>query len=93
MGTIRRSRGFSMVELIIVIAVISALAAMAVVGVSRHRMDAEDARVQANLSSIYKAMAAFRGIYGRYPRDKAELGQFFPIPSDFDLRYQINPNG
>lgn len=93
MGTMQRSRGFSMVELMIVIAVISALAAMAVVGVSRHRMDAEDARVQANLGSIYKAMAAHRSIYGRYPRDKAELGRFFPVPADFDQRYQINPNG
>lgn len=93
MGAMRRSRGFSMVELIIVIAIISALAAMAAVGVSRHRMDAEDARVQANLGSIYKAMVAFRGIYGRYPQNKAELGQFFPIPSDFDQRYQINPSG
>lgn len=93
METTRRSRGFSMVELIIVIAVISVLAAMAAVGVSRHRMDAENARVQANLGSMYKAMVAYRGIYGRYPRDKAELGQFFPVPSDFDQRYQINPNG
>ncbi|MBI4227165.1 MAG: type II secretion system protein GspG [Candidatus Omnitrophica bacterium] len=75
----------------IVVGLIGLLAALAVIGVSRHRQDAEDTRMQAELSSIYKAMEAYRFLHGRYPTTYAELREFISIP-DFAGRYEINPS-
>lgn len=84
-------RGFSLPELALCAAIIGLLSALAVVGIIRHRQNAEDTRVQAELNSIYKAMEAFRQVYGRYPASYAQLREFISIP-DFDQRYDINPN-
>lgn len=84
-------RGFSLPELMVVAGIVALVGAVAAVGVARHRQDAEDIRTQAELSSIYKAMQAFRQIYGRFPRNSAELRPFVSIP-DFDNRYEVNPN-
>lgn len=85
------TRGFSLPELMVVAGVIALVGAVATVGVSRHRQDVEDIRTQAELGSIYKAMQAFRQIYGRFPSNSAELRPFISIP-DFDNRYEVNPN-
>lgn len=85
------ARGFSLPELMVVAGVIALVGAVATVGVARHRQDVEDIRMQAELGSIYKAMQAFRQIYGRFPRNSAELRPFISIP-DFDNRYEVNPN-
>lgn len=85
------ARGFSLPELMVVAGVIALVGAIATVGIARHRQDAEDIRTQAELGSIYKAMQVFRQIYGRYPRNSAELRPFISIP-DFDNRYEVNPN-
>lgn len=80
-----------MLELIVVTGVIALVGAMAVVGVSRHRDNAEDVKMQSELTSIHKAMEAYRQVYGRYPANYAELQPFISIP-DFANRYEINPN-
>lgn len=84
-------RGFSLTELTVVVGVIGLVSTVAVVGVVRHRQDAEDSRMQAELTSLYKAMEAYRAIYGRYPARYQELRQFISIPN-FDQKYEINPN-
>ncbi|GEM_PF-3693449 len=84
-------RGFSLTEMMVVTGVIAMVASISVVGVSRHRENAEDVKMQAELSSIYKGMEAFRQVYGRYPASYAELQPFVSIP-DFNNRYDINPN-
>lgn len=85
------ARGFSLAELMVVVAIISLVAALAVVGISRHRQNAEDVRMQAELASIYKAMEAYRFVHGRYPAAYADLREFIEIP-DFANRYELNPN-
>lgn len=85
------ARGFSLSELMAVAGIIALVGTAATVGIVRHRQDAEDIRMQAELGSIYKAMQAFRQIYGRFPRSNAELRPFISVP-DFDNRYEINPN-
>lgn len=90
-GNDRAVRGFSLTELMVVTGVIAMVAAIAVVGVSRHRNNAEDVKMQAELNSIYKGMEAYRQVYGRTPVSYAELQPFVSIP-DFANRYEINPN-
>lgn len=87
----RRRSGFSLTELMVVTGVIAMVAAIATVGVSRHRQNAEDVKMQAELNSIYKGMEAYRQVYGRTPVSYAELQPFVSIP-DFNNRYDINPN-
>lgn len=84
-------RGFTLPELMVTAGVITLVAAIGTVGISRHREDAEDARTQAELTSVYKAMEAYRQVYGRYPRNSAEIRPFVSI-ADFDRKYEINPN-
>jgi len=86
-----RNRGFSLQELTIAAAIVGLLVAATAIGVRRYRENAEDVRMQAELTSIYKAMEAFRSVNGRYPRSYAELRPFIAIPN-FDQRYEINPN-
>jgi len=88
---IRSRRGYSLPELMTVLGVIGAVAGMATVGILRHRQDAEDVRMQGELASIYKAMEAYRNVYGRYPRSYAELSEFISVPN-FNAKYDINPN-
>lgn len=87
----RRNLGFSLVEVMVVAAVIGGLAAAMTLGLSRYRQNSEDVRTQGELASIYKAMEAYRQVYGRYPAGYGQLSQFISIP-DFDSRYEINPN-
>ncbi len=70
---------------------IAALVAAAVVGLIRHRQEAEDKRMEAELTSIYKAIQSYQMIYGRYPRTYGELSEFIEIPN-FNARYDLNPN-
>lgn len=87
----KSNRGFSLQELTIVTAIMSLLVVATVIGVRRYRENAEDARMQAELVSIHKAMEAFHLVNGRYPQSYAELRPFITIPN-FDQRYEINPN-
>lgn len=87
----RKQTGFSLPELLVVAGVVTLVAAIGTVGVVRHRQDAEDVRTQGELTSIYKAIEAYRQVYGRYPRNSVELRPFVSIP-DFDQKYEINPN-
>ena len=56
----------------------------------RYRFNADDGRMQGELTSINKAMLAYRQVYGRYPGNYNQLSEFISIPS-FDVRYSINP--
>lgn len=87
----QRQAGFSLPEMVTVGAIVGVLATLATVGVIRHRQNAEDTRMQAELGTIYKGMEAYRTVYGRYPATYAQLREFVSIPN-FDRRYQINPN-
>lgn len=86
-----KRKGYTLPELMVVAAVVSAIVASATVGALRYRQNADDARMQAELQSIYKAMEAYRLVYGRYPTTYGELSGFISVPN-FDQRYTLNPN-
>lgn len=86
-----RKKGYTLAEVMMVAGILALVGSLATVGLIRHREEAEDVRTQGELTSIYKAMEAYRQVYGRYPSNNGELRPFVSIPN-FDQRYEINPN-
>jgi type II secretory pathway pseudopilin PulG len=87
----KNKRGYTLVELAITGGIVSLIAAAAVFGIARYRNNAEDARMEKEMGSIYQAVQAYRLVYGRYPASYAQLSEFITIPN-FDQRYELNPN-
>lgn len=83
--------GMSLVELAISGAIIVVVCTIALVVFVRYRFNADDGRMQGELTSINKAMLAYRQVYGRYPGNYNQLSEFISIPN-FDARYSINPS-
>ena len=63
----RRIGGFTLTELLVVVAVIGLLAGLVTVGVPRARESAEKAKAKTELTSLVAAVKAYRQEYGRYP--------------------------
>lgn len=67
------SSGFTLLELLIVIAIIGILAAVVLASLSSSRVKARDTQRVAQLKEIEKALALYYTEYGQYP-DGAEIG-------------------
>lgn len=75
------SRGFTVLELMILVAIITILASIGVPNLARAKQNAEDTRTQKELQSIYTAIVMFEGFNGRRPISWAELDPYIRIPS------------
>ncbi len=83
----RRKRGFTLIELIIVVVIIGILA---VVSVTRYSENIKKSRYNVavdNLSSIRKVALAYYAVYGFYPT--VDSGQQINVTVDGDLVSQI----
>ena len=69
----KRLQGFSLVELMVVIAIIGLLATVVTVNVIAQAEKAKFVRVKADMDSIKKALKLFRLDMGRYPNSLDEL--------------------
>ena len=83
------AQGFTLVELMAVVAIIALLAAIAFPNIARARQNADDAKTQAELRSIYTAMVMFQVVHNRYPTNWAEMGSYITIDTS---KYELNPS-
>src|ERR1700741_3960697 len=70
----RNRRGFSLIELLIVIAIILIIAAMAMPRLSKARMQAMETGALRAVSAIHTAQAQYSSQFGRYATTLVELG-------------------
>jgi type IV pilus assembly protein PilA len=70
----RRARGFSLIELLIVIAIILIILAIAVPRLSVAQMSAHEMAVAREIQTINTAQAQYMSQFGRYAISLAELG-------------------
>ncbi len=80
----RNQRGFTLIELIVVVTIIGILAGIALVNVSTAQRKAREAALRANLNQMRKAIDDFYADKQRYPSDLNELVPNYirRIPSD-----------
>ncbi len=64
---LRRSRAFSMIELVIVVVIIGIIAAIAIPRLSRGSAGAADSAVSANLAVLRKAIELYQAEHGTFP--------------------------
>src|SRR5580692_1617221 len=74
MWNLKRRRGFSLIELLIVIAIILIIITIALPRLTRARMSAQEMAAMAALRTIHTAQTEYYSQYGRYATSLAELG-------------------
>lgn len=69
-----KQKGFSLIELLIVVAIILIIAAIAIPNLLRSKMAANEASAVATLRTLTTAAISYSTTYGSYPANLASLG-------------------
>jgi len=69
-----KQKGFSLIELLIVVAIILIIAAIAIPNLLRSKMAANEASAVGSLRTLNTASVAFSTTYGQYPNALSNLG-------------------
>jgi len=70
----KRQRGFTLIEMLIVIAIILIIAAVTIPGMTNMKMNANEASAVASVLAINKVEVAYQAAYGGYAESLANLG-------------------
>ena len=77
--------GFTLVEIMIVVAVIGILALMALPNITRSRLNANETAAASAMKTITSAAVGYRSTHSTYPPDMAALTATTPTYVDTDL--------
>src|SRR5438270_13929942 len=80
-GMRSKEKGFSLIELLIVVAIILIIAAIAIPNLLRSKMAANEASAVASLRTINTSSVAYSTTYGAYPTNLTNLGPASGAPS------------
>jgi type IV pilus assembly protein PilA len=73
-----KQKGFSLIELLIVVAIILIIAAIAIPNLLRARISANEASAVASLRTMNTASITYNSTYGNYPTTLTQLGPVTP---------------
>jgi type IV pilus assembly protein PilA len=87
-----KQKGFSLIELLIVVAIILIIAAIAIPNLLRARISANEASAVSSLRTMNTAMITYNSTYGQYPPDLTSVGPSngaTPTSTSADLLDQV----
>ena len=85
---LRKQEGFTLIELMIVVAIIGILAAIAIPNFLQYQMKSRQSEAKTNLQAIKTSMVSFQGEQGCYVGITPEVGQLAAVASTKYIPYQ-----